>query len=446
MYAISPPYLDVGDMLVDAFPLQEYLDKVPLDLTFVRLKIPRRYFFYALVGGWMLIPPLPQIFRQFASSLGLFRLGRRMYRQLRSARDKLEVTGSIDVALLEDKVQRSVMALNGFDVLVSFEVFEHIWDWPVEQCRAKLICFMHDAIPLRIDEGPSARPDHFFRSAAKAALRADCLVCNSHSTASDIAAFFPTAAGKAVVVPLGHDVWRFERVTPPSSGPSQRCRILMVGSIDHRKNLQGMLRALPHLKQRLPEHELELLIIGNHEQKNFFRSLEQASAPHARIWWSGYVSDQEIINYYADADVFVFPSLWEGFGIPVLEAMTAGVPVVCSDLAALPEVGGEHVIYCDPYEPSAIAEAIAAVVTMDEAERARRVELARQWAAAFTWDAAAEKMAETIRDLVPYLERPDSQEGNIGGKDEESSFEDRVPHPSASASVRTTQRASRPGS
>ena len=93
----------------------------------------------------------------------------------------------------------------------------------------------------------------------------------------------------------------------------------------------------------------------------------------------------------AGCDCFVYPSLWEGFGIPVLEAMSAGVPVVCSDTASLPEVAGAHAFYCDPYEPRSIAGAVNRVLELAPAERESRTAAARAWASRFTWDATADR-------------------------------------------------------
>jgi glycosyltransferase involved in cell wall biosynthesis len=99
-------------------------------------------------------------------------------------------------------------------------------------------------------------------------------------------------------------------------------------------------------------------------------------------------------------DCFVYPSLWEGFGIPVLEAMSAGVPVVCSDLASLPEVAGPHAFYCDPYEPRTIAEAVSRALALPGAERESRVDAARTWASRFTWDATADRFHDIIREVA----------------------------------------------
>jgi glycosyltransferase involved in cell wall biosynthesis len=293
------------------------------------------------------------------------------------------------------------MSLRRFDVLVSFELFEHIWDWPVETLPAKTICVIHDTIPLRIDEGPNARPDHFFRCCARPVIRADRLVCVSKSSERDLLAFFPNAKGRTEVIYNGHDLETFgQRELPSAARNPEACRLLMVGDIDRRKNVQNVLRAIPTIKRMLPLCSIELVIVGKNEHEAIFSHLTKIANELGTVKWVGYVPDKNIIDYYRSADVFLFPSLWEGFGIPVLEAMSAGVPVVCSDLSSLPEVGGAHVEYCDPYDPPSIAEAVVRVLKLSPEERQQRIGDARAWAATFTWERSAQQLTQIIRQLA----------------------------------------------
>lgn len=399
IHAISEPFFDLGDMLVKAFPINAYLETVPLDLSLVAKKVPVAHYFLMAIG-WAVLRPVPtRIARKLASSLGMFEKGRKIYRRMYESRQQVLGSGGRDLGALEMEIPHSTMALDAFDVVLGFEVYENAWKWPLENSRARAICFIHDAIPLRIDEGPYGRPDRFFRRTATAVLRSDHLICNSQATAKDVAAFFPAGAEKLTVVHLGHDIDRFRSGDGSVSGRKLRQRILMVGDIDNRKNLQGMLRALAYVKERLPERPLELVIVGNQQQRGLFRTFEKAASQYASITWTGYVPDQDLSRHYREADVFVFPSLWEGFGIPVLEAMSAGIPVVCSDLASLPEVGGSHVTYCDPYDPSSIGNAVADVLLMDETERADRIEAAKKWASGFTWDVTAARIVDVFRKV-----------------------------------------------
>ncbi len=110
----------------------------------------------------------------------------------------------------------------------------------------------------------------------------------------------------------------------------------------------------------------------------------------------GVVSDDELVSLYSATTCFVFPSLYEGFGLPPLEAMACGAPVVASDRASLPEVVGDAGMLVEPTDPDALADAIERVVlTPDVAERMRRDGLRR--ARAFTWDRCAEQTVEAYR-------------------------------------------------
>jgi glycosyltransferase involved in cell wall biosynthesis len=214
--------------------------------------------------------------------------------------------------------------------------------------------------------------------------------------------FFPVTIGKTVVIPNGHEVERFSTIADSRHGkpPAKPHRLLMLGDMDRRKNVQCVLRCLPLLRQALRGSSLELHVAGKDAQRSHFAHLERMAAGSADIRWLGYVPDAELPELYRTADVFLFPSLWEGFGIPVLEAMSAGVPVVCSDLSSLPEIGGEYAWYCDPYDPQSIADAIAAVLTADRDTLHRRLCDARRWAAEFTWSRAGQRLVTEIFSLA----------------------------------------------
>ena len=109
---------------------------------------------------------------------------------------------------------------------------------------------------------------------------------------------------------------------------------------------------------------------------------------------------RELIALYQHADGFVFPSLYEGFGLPVLEAMRAGAPVLTTREAAIPEIGGETVLYADGRDEAAFAAALRAATALPPAERARLVAAARQRAAGFTWDASAEKLWYVLKQVA----------------------------------------------
>ncbi|RMF30651.1 MAG: glycosyltransferase family 1 protein, partial [Chloroflexi bacterium] len=131
--------------------------------------------------------------------------------------------------------------------------------------------------------------------------------------------------------------------------------------------------------------------------EGFFRKLERF--PHREaVRWLGYVPDEDLPALYSAATLCVVPSLYEGFGLPVLEAMACGTPVVCSRSSSLPEVGGAAARYFDPNDVEAMAAVIGAVWQDDDAQAAMREQGLAQ-AARFSWERAAEETMAVYRGL-----------------------------------------------
>jgi len=163
--------------------------------------------------------------------------------------------------------------------------------------------------------------------------------------------------------------------------------ILCAGSLQPHKNLARLILAFRELRERQPE--LELWIAGR-PRDGFpeMRELEELlETPGLQML--GYLSDEELQAAYANALVFCYPSLEEGFGVPMLEAMVCGTLVVASNASCLPEIAGGHAELVDPLSPPSIATGIQALLDLTPAERDARVRAARCWAEEFTWQSAA---------------------------------------------------------
>jgi glycosyltransferase involved in cell wall biosynthesis len=173
--------------------------------------------------------------------------------------------------------------------------------------------------------------------------------------------------------------------------------ILYVGTIEPRKNLPVLLRAYSALRQRGCEHHLAIVGREGWRSHGFWQTLRDLGLD-GEVLMPGYVPDADLPALYAAAEVFVFPSLYEGFGLPVLEAMACGTPVVCSAASSLPEVAGQAALLVPPKDVGALAGAIERLLG-DPALRARlRAEgLAR--ARRFTWEAAARATQEVYAGL-----------------------------------------------
>lgn len=177
--------------------------------------------------------------------------------------------------------------------------------------------------------------------------------------------------------------------------------LLCVGSMDPRKNLGRLLRAWILLQEngRLPAGA-KLQLIGGANPRNF-AGMERIEG--SGIEWLGRVDDAELVRRYREADAFVYPSLYEGFGLPPLEAMACGCPVLLSHAASLPEVGGPEsegaVRYFDPESETEIASAIERFLALDAGERSAMRQRALDRAARFSWETIAEKVAGAMASI-----------------------------------------------
>jgi glycosyltransferase involved in cell wall biosynthesis len=224
-----------------------------------------------------------------------------------------------------------------------------------------------------------------------AVRRSHRVMADSHSTADDLVGELGIARAKIDVVPMG--VSQSARVPPEPAAPlrarhglGERPIVLNVAAKRPHKNLPRLLEALALID---PARRPVLVVPGYgtwHDDELSGLVARLGIADDVRML--GWVSDAELEGLYAAASVFAFPSLYEGFGLPVLEAMSRGLPVVCSDRGSLAEVAGDAARRFDPEQPAEIAAAIEAVLA-DPAEADRLRAAGRLQAARFTWEAAA---------------------------------------------------------
>jgi glycosyltransferase involved in cell wall biosynthesis len=244
---------------------------------------------------------------------------------------------------------------------------------------------------------PKLRPQRRAAAIERATLplavrRAAALECISDSTRRDLVERFPTAAGKAAVVPLAAD----ERFV--SDGPRTtvegRPFVLGVGTLEPRKNLPRLIEAFAGLPDDVRGERL-LVLVGALGWEA--RETLDAFARHAHLVRTpGHVPDAELPSFYRAADAFAYPSLYEGFGLPVLEAMRCGAPVLTSSTSSLPEVAADAAVYVDPTDVGSIREGLARLL-VDTALCERLTRAGPERASSFSWD-------RTARDTLTQLE------------------------------------------
>jgi len=227
-----------------------------------------------------------------------------------------------------------------------------------------------------------------------AARRAVRLVAISAATRDDLVARFPRTAAKTSVVELAADA-AFAADGPPVARRYglEKPYVLALGTLEPRKNLSRLIEAFAGLEASLRDAH-ELVLVGGSGWHT--GAIDASIARHRDLVRPlGHVPDADLPGLYREAALFAYPSLFEGFGLPVLEAMAAGTAVLTSNVSSLPEVGGEAVRYVDPLDVDAIRAALEALLR-DPVERSRLADAGRERARSFSWDRTARETLAVV--------------------------------------------------
>ncbi len=258
---------------------------------------------------------------------------------------------------------------------------------------------IHDLCWLRVPESMRASTRWLDATLMPHAVaQADRIVAVSEATGADLRAVFPAATDRVVVVPAAA-----ESLPAPGAEVVLQAMgivspyLLFVGTREPRKNLARLVRAFALVCERFPQ--LQLVIAGGDgwgSQREFDAALA-TPALAARIRTTGRVDDRQLATLYAHALCLAMPSLYEGFGLPLLEAMAQGTPAITSKISSMPEVGGDAALLVDPTSVDSIAQAIARMVE-EPGLRQSLAARARPQAARFSWDRAAATMLQVFED------------------------------------------------
>jgi glycosyltransferase involved in cell wall biosynthesis len=258
---------------------------------------------------------------------------------------------------------------------------------PKRRFRRQVATF-HDLFVLSGDYSTPEFRERFAMQARNAAAGADLVIAVSAFTASQIEEYLQVPRSRIRVIRHGVIRRRIAEL------PREKI-VLCVGAIQRRKNQARLVRAF----RALPE-DWTLVLAGSQGYDAAETVNEVANSPaKERIRITGYLSDEEIGDWYARAGIFAFPSMDEGFGMPVLEAMDAGIPVIAGNGSALPEVCGDAAELLDPRDEEELAAALIRLAS-DEARQAELVELGRRRAGEFRWDDAVRATLGVYRELV----------------------------------------------
>jgi alpha-1,3-rhamnosyl/mannosyltransferase len=284
----------------------------------------------------------------------------------------------------------------------------HATDYRVVRMDCPVVATLHDALPIKHPEwcNPRLRGMKNWLQ-RKAAQKADHVIAVSHYAVEELVECFGVDERRISVVLNGVDEeWLAPAPPDAIAATLEACGLhpgyfLFVGTLQPRKNVERLLDAYLALPKAVRD-ERQLVIVGNAgaRSEELLRRIAAAKQGGAGVVWLNRLSDSEQLRHvYAGAGVFVFPSLYEGFGIPVLEAFASGVPVVTSNLTSLPEVSAGAALEVDPLDAGAIQAAMLALVR-EPALRARCITAGRARAAQLTWKATARETAEVYRSLI----------------------------------------------
>jgi glycosyltransferase involved in cell wall biosynthesis len=269
--------------------------------------------------------------------------------------------------------------------------------------NAKLINTIYDIIPYLFPETYTFSTSFRFKCILPITLKiSDKIIVISHHTKKDIIKHFKIPEDKIKVIHLAAN----ENYKPLKENEINKVRkkynlnypfILYVGGLEPKKNIPTLLKALYKLKKQGIEHKLVITGEKRWKYKSIFETMEKLNLQRDVIF-TGYVPDEDLPALYNAADLFVYPSLYEGFGLPPLEAMQCGTPVITSNTSSLPEVVGDAGIMVNPYDVDELANEMYEVLTND----GLRDELSKKGlerAKLFSWKKCAEETLKVYEEV-----------------------------------------------
>src|SRR2546421_2472801 len=276
--------------------------------------------------------------------------------------------------------------------------------------RIPTVVTIHDVIPLRLPAYQAgAKVKAYMRLAARAAHHATLIITVSQHAKQDMidALHLPAERIRVTYEAAGDE---YTPITDPTVLAQARARynvgeryIFYLGGLDQRKNIPQLVRAFAHLYKQLDQPDLQLLISGNPDKQKgpFFPDPRPVAA---ELGVSGqvicrFIEDEDKPAMYSGASLFVFPSLYEGFGLDPLEAMSCGAPVVCSNRTSLPEVVGDAALSVDPEDTQALADAMYRVLA-DETLQADLRARSLQRATHFSWRKTATETLAAYQEAL----------------------------------------------
>lgn len=266
----------------------------------------------------------------------------------------------------------------------------------------KTIVTCHDIIPIAYYNTQNP----VWKLNAKGLRKAEKIITVSEFSKTDISRYIKYPEEQIEVIPPAVDHSLYYQNRNKAALKKYRIEetekvVLYVGAEEPRKNLQFVVDSFSKLKNRIPQVKLLKVGMPNYlgVRDELLKQIESLNLQKDVIF-TGYVSESELAEIYNAVDLFVFPSLYEGFGMPPLEAMACGTPVITSNTSSLPEVVGDAAIVVDPYDVNKFAEKMYEVLTNEEL-REEMIRKGLKRSKMFSWDISAEKTLKVYKELEP---------------------------------------------
>lgn len=282
------------------------------------------------------------------------------------------------------------------------------------KCKSiKRFTILHDTIPLVNDYRNNAEKHDWYHKLVSTINSTDNYFANSLYTKQDFIEYVPKITpGKITVIPLStgkpyfkiDDIYYISQIKRKYGIPTDKKYIFSLCNLDPRKNL---IFAIKNFLNFTEKHNLDdfIFVLGGSHFKDFEKilnnNIEKLGERKYKILLIGYVDDEDMSALYSGAEMFVFPSLYEGFGIPVLEAMKCGLPVICSNTTSLPEVIGDCGIQINPYSDKELIEAMEKMY-FDKEFRAECIRKGFERAKLFTWKKCGDVITNKIIEEFSY--------------------------------------------
>lgn len=272
---------------------------------------------------------------------------------------------------------------------------------PPTHKRTKTVVTIHDLAFIRVPEAATPRLRRYLNDAVMRSVhRADFIVTVSHTTLQDVADIYRIPKEKIGVV-----YHALPSYTPKRSQPAQhtfpqltRPYLFSVGTVQPRKNYSRVVKALARLRSQ--GLDIDFVIAGGRGwlEDDLYKTIEDTKM-HSYVHILGFVPDEQLASLYQSALCLAYPSLYEGFGFPILEGMSHGIPVVTAGTSSMPEVAGEAAVLVDPYDLEAITDALQRTIT-DTALRDALITRGYEQVKKFSWQQSAEKLLQIYDDVL----------------------------------------------